>query len=111
MDSLIEKYITASINYGVAQEEGNARKVNRNASAMRKIMKQIKMKDPCYVEKLECLLEHENDYVRLHVAFDLLPALTDKAEKTLLDLLNKRGLLGFEAKMTLQEWKKGNLSF
>lgn len=111
MGGLIEKYVIASINYGAAQEEGDAKKVNKNASIIRKVRAQIKENYSLYVESLEQLLDHENDYVRLKSAFDLLPVFTDKAEKTLLELSNKKGLLGFEAEMTLQEWKKGNLLF
>lgn len=109
MERVVNKYIKASINYGMAQEEGDAKKVNKNAGIIRKIRVQFKEDYSQYVYYLEQLLEHENDYVRLKSAYDLLPILTDKAENTLLELAKKKGLLGFEAEMTLQEWKNGNL--
>lgn len=111
MKELIKKYIAASINYGAAQEEGDSKKVNKNAAAIRKIRLQFKENYPLYAKELEPLLQHENDYVRLKSAFDLLPVMTDKAEETLLELSVRKGLIGFEAEITLQEWKKGNIKY
>lgn len=109
--NLIEKYIRASICYGVAQEEGDSKKVNKQAGVIRKIRVELKKNLDSYVEMLEPLLEHENGYVRLKTAFSLLPFLSQKSEAVLLELSKKEGLLGFEADMTLKEWKKGNLIF
>lgn len=111
MDELIEKYVMASINYGKAQEEGDFDKQNKNTAILRKVRIKIKENNSIYVKSLEQLLEHENDYVKLKSAYDLLPILTVKAEKTLMELSNRKGLLGFEAEMILQEWKIGNLLF
>lgn len=110
-EKLISRYIEASIKYGKAQEEGDAKKVNKCANIIRKIRTELKKDSPIYVEKLEPLLVHENDYVRLKTAFDLLPILTEQAEEVLVELSNKKGLIGFEAEMTLEEWKRGNLIY
>ncbi len=105
----IANYINASINYGKAQEEGNSKEVNKNANIIQKIRQEIKKDFNAYTKQIESLLMHENDYVRLKAAFDLLTIQSDKAEKVLVELSKKRGLIGFEAEMTLQEWKNGNL--
>lgn len=106
IDKIIEKYVKASIKYGEAQREGDSKTVNRQAAIVRKIREQLKQNSVYGIEKLEPLLEHENDYVKLKTAFSLLPLLPNKAEKVLQELTSKEGLLGLEAEMTLQEWKK-----
>ncbi len=62
----------------------------------------------CNVNFLE-LLNHENDYVRLHVACALLHEKTEEALNTLKYLSEKKGILGFSAKMTISEYKKGHI--
>lgn len=105
----IEKYIDAAINYGKAQEEGNFKEVNKNAEKIQIIRKELKKGSEIYLEQLESLLNHDNDYVRLKASFDLLSIQSKKAENELVELSRKRGLIGFEAEMILQEWEKGNL--
>lgn len=41
----------------------------------------------------------------------LIPVLPEKAENVLEALAFKRGNASFDAKMLLQEWRKGNLKF
>lgn len=110
MDKLIDQYVDVAINSGKAKEEGDYKSVNSYYDIIQRIRIEMK-KDPQYVVKLEPLLQHDNEYVRLEAAFDLLPILSERAENVLSELSKKRGLNGFEAKMTLQEWKKGNLRF
>lgn len=110
MDKLIDQYVDVAINSGKAKEEGDYKSVNSYYDIIQRIRIEMK-KDPQYVVKLEPLLQHDNEYVRLEAAFDLLPILTERAENVLSELSKKRGLNGFEAEMTLQEWKKGNLRF
>lgn len=110
MDKLIDQYVDVAINSGKAKEEGDYKSVNSYYDIIQRIRIEMK-KDPQYVVKLEPLLQHDNEYVRLEAAFDLLPILSERAENVLSELSKKRGLNGFEAEMTLQEWKKGNLRF
>ncbi len=110
-EKLIEKYIDAAIKYGLAQEDGNSKRVNQSAAIIRKIRKELKENNVSYELYFEELLQHDNDYVKLKVSYDLLPILTEKAVETLVELSKKRGLIAFEAEMVLAEWKKGNLLF
>lgn len=109
VDKIINQYIKAAIEYGEAAEEGVAVKVNKNADIIWNLRKEIKNNREIGLQVLEPLLEHESGYVRLKAAYDLLPIQTEKAERVLEELVKKKRLLGFEAKMLLEEWRKGNL--
>ena len=89
-DELINEFITAVINHGKASEEGRARLANKNFGIIRQVEGELKKFFPVYVKRLELLLEHEEDYVKMWAASDLLPVLTEKAEKVLLDLSAKK---------------------
>lgn len=102
--------IAASIQYGEAQQLGDSKKVNKNADIIRQLRMQSR-NDECYIIGMEKLLLHENDYVRLKASYDLLPFMTDKAEKTLNEIFQKPGLIGFETEMLMKQWKKGELKF
>ena len=51
------------------------------------------------------LLDHEDDYVRLHAACALLHEKSEDALSTLSDLAEKKSILGFTAKMTISEYR------
>ena len=62
--------------------------------------------------ELRNLYNHENIAVRCNAAFALLPFDAVEAEKVLEELAIQRGdFVYLEARMTLQEWRKGNLKF
>ena len=56
------------------------------------------------------LHDHENPYVRLWAAGYTLSLPNSGAEEVLVALSSIR-VIGFDARMTLQEWRKGNLKF
>lgn len=109
-NKLIEEYVEAAINYGESIEKGNSKEANKNATKMHEIRNKIKQVEN-YHNWFIPLLNHENDYVKLYSAYLLLQVVPEKAEIVLVELSKKRKLLGFEAKMTLKEWRKGNLKF
>lgn len=107
MEGLVEKFVDASIKYGEAIEEGESKIANKQSSIIRKIRKQL-----FESSKLDILipsLQHENDYVKLNAAASVIWILPNDAREVLEELQNRRGLLGFEAKMFLREWDKGNI--
>ena len=109
VDTVVERFVDASIKYGEAQEEGASRIVNKQSKIIRQIVVEVKRDYESTDGKFDELLKHPNNYVRLHAAFCLLSHNPKEAEAVLVDISHMRGLLGFEAEMTLQEWKKGNL--
>lgn len=107
MEGLVDKFIDASIKYGEAIEQGESKIANKQSSVIRKIRKQL-------VEsyKLDILipsLQHENDYVKLNVASSIIGILPNDAREVLGELQSRKGLVGFEAKMFLQEWDRENI--
>lgn len=63
------------------------------------------------LHELSVLLDNENDGVRFEAASKLLTINFEKAVNTLEKLTEKKGTLPFSAKMTLRQWKVGNLKF
>lgn len=60
------------------------------------------------VNLLEILLQHEDCSVRLWAAYALLPV-TKEAKEVIEKISKKNTIIGFDAEMTLIEWKKGRL--
>ena len=86
INAIILEFVDASINNGIAQENGE-------------------ICNPIFLK----LLHHENDYVRYYTACALLHAKNNDALDTLLALTEKKGLVGFSSKMTIKEYKEGNI--
>ncbi len=104
---LLEQFIDASIKYGESVEEGTSRKTNRYSKIIRTIRSELKSKGE--LEILIPLLNHNNDNVKLSAATSLIWIMEQQSKEVLEELKTKRGLLGFEAEMFLQEWEKGNI--
>lgn len=100
-EKIIQKFIHASIIYGEAIESGDVKKVNSQSKIIRKIRKQLKETDELNI--LTPILDHENDFVKLNVAASLITISPDDSRIVLQELEKKKGLLGFEAMMFLQE--------
>ena len=107
MERLVEKFIDASIKYGESIELGEYKTANKQSSIIRKIRKQLV--ESCKLDLLIPSLKHNNDYVKLNVASSLIGILPDDARDLLEELQSRKGLVGFEAKMFLQEWDRGNI--
>lgn len=106
-EKITQKFVHASIIYGEAIELGDAKKINSQSKIINKIRKQLATNGE--LETLIPILHHENDYVKLNVASSLITILPNDSQIVLQELEKKKGLLGFEAMMFLQEWKKGNI--
>jgi hypothetical protein len=110
VDNLIKITIENSIIKGENTEKGDYKKVNKAYDKIVKTIKELKKVDP-ECRQLIQLLKHDNDSVKLTAAYYLLPYSKKIAEKILKKISKKNGLIAFGAKMTLQEWEKGNLKF
>ena len=109
INNIILDFVDASINNGIAQEDGNANQANKYYRVIEKRKKWLVDHDElCNANFLE-LLNHENDYVRLHVSCALLHVKNEDAVNTLSDLAKKEGILGFSAEMTISEYEKGHI--
>lgn len=109
LDKIIEDYVNACLKRDVAQEQGDYKTGNKCFKIIQKIRKELKSNVDYGIVKLEHLLEYPNDYVRIETATSFLPINTQKAEEVLREIADRRGLNAFTAKMTLEEWHKGNI--
>lgn len=110
-DDIIRKFIKAAIKHGEATETGKYRQTNKQYDILVKCYNDLKSFGENGMIELTKLLEHPNDYVRLWAARYTLIVEPEKSKQTLLELTKRSGFLGFDAKMILSEWEKGNLKF
>lgn len=107
-EEIIEKYKNAAISYGV-NTGVNSKKANNQHNIIINCYLQLKELDT--LESLQQLLGHENDNVKLWSASHLLAISPELAEMVLYSISKEGGLLSYSAMATLDEWKKGRLSF
>lgn len=110
MKMILEDYIQAAVNYGLSTLEGDSKDTNKNYKLLDEIFRNFKNEN-C-LDKLEPLIYHENDYVKLWSATHTLILNESNSKKVLMDLAaDDSSLVGFDAEITVQEWDKGNLSY
>ena len=109
VNNIILEFIDASVNNGIAQEEGNANQANKYYRIIERKAKWLtehhELSNPLFLE----LVKHQNDYVKFHAACILIHTEEDTALDTLKYLSEKKGMLAFSAKMIISEFRKGNL--
>lgn len=106
---LIQEFIKNAILHGQYTLSGEYRKANMVYGKIIELINQLIIIDPKY-NFLEQLLDHPDDSVKIFSATEML--FTDKnnrAEKVLKRISKKMGLLAFNARMVLLEWKAGRL--
>lgn len=109
VNNIIKNYVDAAILYGEEQEKGNAKKVNKQVERINNSIAILRKYDLLNNEVFLNLLYHENDYVKFHTAYSILHVNEKEALKNLELLSQKGGLLGFESKISIEEYKKGNI--
>ncbi len=108
LNGIVEEYRDAALKYGECL--GKDSKQTNNWFNKIAVAYKI-LKDADALLALSVLLDDENDAVRLWAGSHLLFVNPQLAEKTLIDLHLNGSFVGFTAKVTLQEWKKGRLNF
>ena len=103
----------AAIAHGEATNEGNYKEINKQYNILRKIYILFKNNQGLALRELPQLISHENIYVKLWASAHALALNINvsDAEKSLETISKRTDVIGFEAKMTLKEWQKGNLKF
>ena len=111
MDShqILKTYIEAASAHGAATKEGNPNVANRNYDKIIAALRLLRSTDEHWAEVLESALTHEDRHVRGWAATHLLEAKPDLAVKVLEELVEQRGIAGFDAMMVLREWRAGRL--
>ena len=109
-ENLILEYARLSDLYGDAIETGNHKKVNKAYDELMAVYQQIKAQGALNSEAFHELLSAPSMGTRLWAATHYLVISHEKSEKVLTALGEvSNSLLAVSAKMTLDEWKKGNL--
>lgn len=97
----------AAIKQGEAIDEGNSKAANRNYDKIAEVAKFLRA-NKC-IKELSVFYEHSNVSVRLFAAAYLLPVDEKRSLEVLYEISQMRGIESHNAKMTIQEWKNGNL--
>jgi len=109
IEVLINQYVESDSEHGNATEQGDYKKANSNYRKNEKIFQKLLQLGKKACEELAQLLNHDNPHVRVSAATHLLSAKKKEAVRTLKKLSKESGIVSLDAKMVLQEWKKGNL--
>lgn len=106
----ISEYARLSNLYGCAIEAGNHKQANKVYDKLMEAYRQIKAQGALTSEDFHELLSAPSMGTRLWAATHYLVISHEKSEKVLTALGEvSNSLLAVSAKMTLDEWKKGNL--
>lgn len=109
-ENLILEYARLSDLYGDAIETGNHKKANKAYDELMAVYQQIKAQGALTSEDFHELLFAPSMGTRLWVATHYLAISSEEAEKVLSALGEvPNSLLAVSAKITLEEWGKGNL--
>ena len=107
---IIQEYARLSDLYGDAIETGNHKKANKAYDELMAVYQQIKAQGALNSEAFHELLSAPSMGTRLWAATYYLAISYEESEKVLTALGEvSNSLLAVSAKMTLDEWKKGNL--
>ena len=85
-------------------EKGNSQLSNKYYDKLKNIEKNLN--DDDHIDALSCFLEDKNNFVRFEIAVVLLKHDNEQAHYVLNEMATFKGLIGFTAKMTIQEWDK-----
>ncbi len=109
LESIIAEYRISAENHGKATVEGDSVQANINHDKLVKLLHQIRQFGNEGDIALLSLTEDKNQSVRCWAATDSLRFDRGKAIKVLKYLAKEDGIIAFDAKMVLKEWKKGAL--
>ena len=109
LERIIEEYKSYAVNHGEATLEGDSTVANQNYDKLKTVLKQIKEFGDDGGLALLSLLEDNNQSIRCWAATDSLRFNESKAKKALKKLSKEDGIIAFDAKMVLKEWRKGTL--
>ncbi len=108
-EEVAKMFVAEAIKYGEARKSGDSRLMDKQSEMISKIVAEIRVLGEYEINILNEFLDHENEFVRLHTALNLLKTETNRAIEVLTNLTQVRGPVAVEARIILSEWKKGNL--
>lgn len=109
MDARVEKFREVAEKRWKYLDEGNSKEGNKCFDELLEIAKELRSENKLL--ELEQLLNDPSEGVKFEASSKLLTVNSKKAEKAMTEITKKKGSLPFTAKMTLKQWKAGNLKF
>lgn len=111
VNELANEYVSAAIAHGNASTSGDYREANLQHDIVQDVYRELRSRGKSAQNVLLGLLDHPNEAVRGWAAFHALEFAPEKGEPVLEALSRSLGISGFNAEMTLKEWRKGSLKF
>lgn len=106
-DTALEIFEEAATSHSNAIETGDYKVANKSYDRI--IVAAAFLKQEGKIRLVSKFLNHASSGVRSWAAAYLLPIQEQDAIRVLESVAKGKGLLSFEAEMTLSEWRKGNL--
>ncbi len=106
---LVSRYREHAVEHGAATRTGNRKKANKHHDQLVEAMHALRNRAPDGLRPLLGLFGDEDASVRCWAASHCLSIDEVKARKVLEDASAEPGILGFNARMVLSEWDKGEL--
>lgn len=103
----LELFESAAMERSEALKMSNSKKANRNYDKMAIIVKYLRENKSLH--ELAVFYQHPDICLRSSAAAYLLPLYEEKSIDVLQEIAEMKGIEGFNAEMTIKEWKKGNL--
>jgi hypothetical protein len=109
---LIDRYAEAAARHGAATSSGAFEEANESHDEIAAIYRELRCRGPADQRALLPLLDRSDAGVRLWAASHALEFCPEEGERAL-EALHRdvKGLIGFSAGMTLEQWRTGTLSF
>ncbi len=107
LENALTKFETAAENHEKASETGDYKTGNKNYKELIKAVNYLKAQNEILL--LSKFFDHSSVGVRIWAATYMLPIKEDEATKVLENIAKEDNFHAFTAKLTLQEWQKGNL--
>ncbi|SCM78471.1 conserved hypothetical protein [uncultured Sporomusa sp.] len=111
LELILEEFVEACIKQEDSIKKGDSKTGNKQYRIIENITRDLKSNPKYGLEQLTPFLEHSSANVRLNAATSLIPIFPEQAKNVLSILAEGRGMVAFNAEMTLSEWEKGNLKF
>jgi hypothetical protein len=111
LSELLHLYERATIEHGRASESGDYRTANRESETIISVYRELRSRGLESQKALLSFLNHEDLHVRVMAAAPSLEFALEEGEPVLIEISKSRGIAPLDARMTLQEWRKGNLRF
>ena len=109
VDELVRRYAEAASAHQKASERGDHKSANPEHDVVAAVYRELRRRGER--EALLPLLAHAESAVRAWAGAHALEFAPEEGERVLEEVAAEPGLVGFDAKMTLQTWHEGNLRF